>query len=75
MPNLIGMPVLSAEIQLSKVGIKSATPTYDSVPISSIGNGLAPPQLLVRPGSVIAQFPPAGSRVDQSTTIRLTAAK
>jgi beta-lactam-binding protein with PASTA domain len=75
MPNLIGLPVLSAQIQLSKVGIKTATPSYDSVPISPVGDGSTPPQPLVKPGSVIAQFPPAGSRVDQSTTVRLTAAK
>ena len=75
MPNLIGMPVLSAEIQLSKVGIKSGTPLYQSVPIGPVGSGDAPPQLPLKPGSVIAQFPPAGARVDQSTIVKLTAAK
>ena len=75
MPNLVGMPVLTAQLQLSKVGIKAGPPLYESVPIGPIGNGSAPPQLPVKPGSVIAQFPPAGARVDQSTTVKLTAAK
>jgi len=75
MPNLIGMPVLSAQIQLSKVGIKPGTPLYQSAPIGPVGSGDAPPQLPVKPGSVIAQFPPAGARVDQSTVVKLTAAK
>jgi beta-lactam-binding protein with PASTA domain len=75
MPNLIGMPILSAQIQLSRVGINTGTPLYDSTPVDSIGSGNVPPKLLIMPGSVIAQFPPAGTRVDQSTTVRLTAAK
>jgi beta-lactam-binding protein with PASTA domain len=75
MPNLIGMPILSAQIQLSKVGINTLTPLYDAAPVGPIGNGSAPAEPLIRPGSVIAQFPSAGSRVDQSTTVRLTGAK
>ena len=75
MPNLIGMPILSAQIQLSRVGINTGTPLYDSTPVGSIGSGNVPPLPLIMPGSVIAQFPPAGTRVDQSTTVRLTAAK
>jgi len=75
MPNLVGMPVLSAQMQLSKVGIKTATPSYVSAAVGLIGTGNSPPQLPVKPGSVIAQFPSAGSRVDQGTTVKLTAAK
>jgi beta-lactam-binding protein with PASTA domain len=75
MPNLIGMPILTAQIQLSRVGIKSGTPLYDSAPVGPIGSGDAPPQPLIKPGSVMAQFPPAGARVDQGITVRLTAAK
>jgi beta-lactam-binding protein with PASTA domain len=75
MPNLVGLPVLSAEIALSKVGIKSATPVYESVPVPPVGSGNAPPVLPIKPGSVIAQTPAAGARVDQSTIVKLTAAK
>ena len=75
MPNLVGMPILSAQIQLSKVGIKTAPPVYNSVPVAAVGSGDASPVVPVKPGSVIAQFPPAGARVDQSTMVKLTAAK
>ena len=75
MPNLVGMPVLSAQMQLAKFGIKTATPTYQPVSIPPIGNGNAPPQMPVKPGSVIMQFPPAGAKVDQETMVKLTAAR
>ncbi len=75
MPNLVGMPVLSAQMQLAKFGIKCATPTYQAVSIPPVGSGNAPPQLPVKPGAVIVQFPPAGARVDQETTVKLTAAR
>lgn len=75
MPNLVGMPVLSAQMQLAKVGIKTATPIYESVPIPPVGKGSTAPQLPVKPGSVIVQFPLAGARVDQETTVKLTAAR
>ncbi|HEX4758733.1 MAG TPA: PASTA domain-containing protein [Terracidiphilus sp.] len=75
MPNLVGLPVLSAEIALTKVGIKSATPVYESVPVAPVGSGNAPPVLPIKPGSVIAQTPAAGARMDQSTIVKLTAAK
>jgi hypothetical protein len=57
------------------VGIKSEAPLYEAVPIGPVGSGDTPPELPVKPGSVIAQFPPAGARVDQSTIVKLTAAK
>jgi beta-lactam-binding protein with PASTA domain len=75
MPNLVGIPVLTAQLQLSKVGIKAATPTYESVSIAPVGSGSAPPQAPIRPGSVIRQLPPAGTRIDQTTMVKLTAAK
>jgi beta-lactam-binding protein with PASTA domain len=75
MPNLIGKPVLSAQLQLTKVGIKTAVPTYQAVPVGPVGAGDAPPVAPVVPGSVIAQSPPAGARVDQTTIVKLTAAR
>ena len=75
MPNMVGLPVLTAEIALTKAGIKSATLTYQSVPIGQIGSGVAAPVAPIKPGSVIAQWPAAGTRVDQTTKVRLTAAK
>ena len=75
MPDLTGLPVVTAQAQLAKVGIQSLPPTFVDVPISPIGAGLSPPRPPVKPGSVIAQQPPAGARVDQSAKVKLTVAK
>ena len=75
MPNLVGLPIVTAQMQLSKVGINAGPPSYESVPVAPIGSGETPPETPIKPGSVTAQFPPAGARVDQSTTVNLTAAK
>ncbi|HMD76118.1 MAG TPA: PASTA domain-containing protein [Terracidiphilus sp.] len=75
MPGLVGLPVVSAQVELAKVGIKTATPTFVDVPVGSVGSGDAPPRPPVAPGSVTAQQPLAGSRVDQSTMVKLTVAK
>ncbi|MGP8175397.1 MAG: PASTA domain-containing protein [Terracidiphilus sp.] len=75
MPGLVGLPVVSAQVELAKVGIKTATPTFVDVPVGPVGSGDAPPRPPVAPGSVTAQQPLAGSRVDQSTMVKLTVAK
>ncbi|MGC1460746.1 MAG: PASTA domain-containing protein [Terracidiphilus sp.] len=75
MPDLLGLPVVSAQSALARVGIKSAAPHYVEVAIGSVGTGNAPPVLPVRPGSVTGQTPSPGARVDQDTTVRLTVAK
>jgi len=75
MPDLIGLPVVSAQVALARVGIKTATPVYVDVPVPPVGSGSAPPQLPARPGSVLAQSPLPGARVDQDTTVHLTVIK
>jgi beta-lactam-binding protein with PASTA domain len=45
------------------------------VPVGSIGKGNAMPALPVRPGAVMAQQPPAGTRVEQNMPVKLTVAK
>ncbi|HKF46507.1 MAG TPA: PASTA domain-containing protein [Terracidiphilus sp.] len=75
MPNLIGMPIVSAEAALERVGIKSATPDYEDVHVPAIGQGNAPMQAPVALGTVTAQQPGPGMRVDQSMEVRLTVAK
>lgn len=75
MPDLTGTPIVTAQAELNSVGIKTATPTFIEVPIPPIGaagSALAAPTV---PGSVVAQQPPAGARVEQSTVVRLTVAK
>lgn len=75
MPDLVGTPIVAAQAALAKVGIKTARPTFIDVPISSVGQGNAPPALPIAPGSVIAQQPAAGMRVDENTPVKLTVAK
>ncbi|MGA7107511.1 MAG: PASTA domain-containing protein, partial [Terracidiphilus sp.] len=75
MPDFIGMPIVTAQSQLAKVGLKTFTPTFVGVSIPPVGANNAPPVPPVAPGSVIAQQPPAGARVDQTAEVRLTVAK
>lgn len=74
MPDLTGLPVVSAQAELSSVGIQSATSFVD-VPVAPVGTGNAEPTLPIRPGAVMDQDPPSGARVDQSTLVKLTVAK
>jgi eukaryotic-like serine/threonine-protein kinase len=75
MPDLVGLPVVTAQALLDRVGIQSPDPTYVAVPIASVGNGDAYPKAPVKPGSVIAQTPAAGSRVFQNAPVKLTVAQ
>jgi beta-lactam-binding protein with PASTA domain len=75
MPDFTGMPIVTAQSQLAKVGLKTSTPMFVDLPISPVGANNAPPAIPVTPGSVIAQQPPAGARVDQAAEVRLTVAK
>ena len=75
MPDVVGMPVIAAQYLLTKVGLKVDTPTYAEVSIPAVGAGSQPPRPPVAPGSVVLQQPEAGARVDQTTIIKLTAAK
>ncbi len=75
MPDLTGMPVVSAQAALAHVGLKADPPTYVDPSVPRVGEGNTPPKLPVTPGSVIAQQPAAGSRVDGSMHVKLTVAR
>jgi eukaryotic-like serine/threonine-protein kinase len=75
MPDMVGWPVANAQAALTDMGIKALPPTLVDVPVEPVGSGDAPPKPPVRPGAVLAQTPAAGSRVDQSTVVTLTAAQ
>jgi beta-lactam-binding protein with PASTA domain len=75
MPDLTGLPVVAAQAQLAAVGIKTATPVFIDVPVAAVGAGNAPLVPPVAPGSIIAQQPSAGARVDQTMQVNLTVAK
>jgi len=77
MPDLTGMPIVTAQAALQRVGLKGPTPTFVDVHIPDIGgaNAITPTKPPVSPGSVVTQQPPAGARVDQNTPVKLTVAK
>jgi eukaryotic-like serine/threonine-protein kinase len=75
MPDLVGLPVVTAQEQLARVGIETAVPTFVDAPVPPVGSGTAPPALPIAPGSVIAQQPIAGARVYQATQVSLAIAK
>jgi beta-lactam-binding protein with PASTA domain len=75
MPDLTGLPLLSAQAALARVGLKAAPPRLVEVSVPPVGQGNAPPVMPIRPGAVLAQQPPAGTRVDQSMLVTLTVAK
>jgi beta-lactam-binding protein with PASTA domain len=75
MPDLVGLPVVTAQAALTNVGIKVSTPTYVEVPVTPVGSSVAMPKLPVRPGTVLTQEPSPGSRADQSTLVQLTVAQ
>lgn len=72
MLELVGMPVVSAQAALTKLGLKLAPAKYVDVPVRPVGAAGAMPKAPVTPGSVIAQQPPAGWRVDQTMPVKLT---
>jgi beta-lactam-binding protein with PASTA domain len=74
MPELIGLPVVTAQAELARVGIQS-TAAFVDVPVAPMGTGNTPPTLPVRPGAVTAQQPFAGARVFQNAQVTLTVAK
>jgi beta-lactam-binding protein with PASTA domain len=75
MPDLSGLPVVSAQSELARMGIQSERPIFMDVPVAPVGTGGAAPVMPVKPGAVIAQQPAAGARVMQSDLVKLTVAK
>jgi beta-lactam-binding protein with PASTA domain len=75
MPDLTGLPVVTAQAELALVGIHPARPIFMNVPVAPVGKGNAAPEMPVKPGSVIAQQPAAGARVAQDDVVQLTVAK
>lgn len=75
MPDLTGLPAGTAEEELATVGIKTAPPEYVDLPVPPVGSENAQPVMPAKPGAVLTQSPAAGSRVDQSTMVKLTVAR
>lgn len=75
MPDFTGVPIVAAQTTLAHVGLSGPPPTFVDVHVPDIGGANTPPKPPVTPGSVIAQQPLAGARVDQNTAVKLTVAK
>jgi beta-lactam-binding protein with PASTA domain len=75
MPDLRGLPIVSVQAQLARVGIKTVPPVFVDVPVAPVGTGNTPPAPPIAPGSVVTQEPQAGARVDLATEVQLTVAK
>lgn len=75
MPDFSGVPIVSAQTTLERIGLKLATPIYVDVAVPPVGDGSTPPKPPQAPGSVIAQQPASGARVDTNTEIKLTVAR
>jgi beta-lactam-binding protein with PASTA domain len=75
MPDFTGVPIVTAQVALARVGLKGPPPTFVDVHIPDLGGANSQPKAPVMPGSVVAQQPPAGARVDQDTAVRFTVAK
>jgi beta-lactam-binding protein with PASTA domain len=81
MPDFINQPDKAAQAAVAKAGLKMAPPLYlqaEIPPVATIaapGEAPAPPALPVMPGTVIAQQPAPGERVDASGTIQFTLAQ
>ena len=75
MPVLTGVPIVAAQAELARQGLKVAPPVYVEAHVPPVGQGGALPQPPQAPGSVIAQQPAAGSRIDGETMIQLTVAR
>jgi beta-lactam-binding protein with PASTA domain len=78
LPNLEGQVFTSAALTLTRMGLRLAPVKEQDMHIGTpVVAGAVPanPPQMFPPGTVIAQNPPAGSRVDASTPIELTVAK
>jgi beta-lactam-binding protein with PASTA domain len=78
LPNLEGQVFTSAALTLTRMGLRLAPVKEQDMHIGSpviAGAVVANPPQMFPPGTVIAQNPSAGSRVDASTPIELTVAK
>jgi beta-lactam-binding protein with PASTA domain len=81
MPDFTNQPEKVAEAAVAKAGLKLAPTLYRQAeippvaPIAAPGEAPAPPALPVMPGTIIAQEPAAGARVEAGATIQFTLAQ
>jgi beta-lactam-binding protein with PASTA domain len=75
MPDMTGWRAIGAQAELTKAGIKSAPLNFVDVNVPEVGADGTPPKAPIVPGTIIAQSPAAGTRIDKDTTVTLTVAR
>jgi eukaryotic-like serine/threonine-protein kinase len=75
MPDVTGEVFTAAALSLAHKGLHLAPVTEQDMHVAPLGGNAANPAPMVAPGTVVAQTPPAGFRVDPSMAIQLTVAK
>ena len=77
MPELEGQVFTSAALAVTRMGMRLAPVREADMRVGSPGWAGTPggPPPMFAPGSVVAQSPPAGSRVDGATLVQLTVAR
>lgn len=81
MPDFINQPASAAEAAVQKAGLKLAPTLYQPAnippvaPIAGPGQAPAPPALPLVPGTVMAQQPAAGERIEAGGTVQFTLAQ
>jgi beta-lactam-binding protein with PASTA domain len=75
MPDLTGLTAATALAELKGVGIKPGPVRLAEAPFLPVGSGDAAPRPPARAGTVFAQTPVPGVRVDQDTVVTMTVAK
>jgi eukaryotic-like serine/threonine-protein kinase len=77
MPDFIGHMFSSAAMEITRAGLQLAPMKEQQVSVPAVGdtNTAAPPQPVVPIGSVIAQSPAPGHRVDAATPVEFTVAQ
>jgi eukaryotic-like serine/threonine-protein kinase len=81
MPDFINQPASAADAAVQKAGLKLAPALYEQAdippvaPIAAPGEAPAAPALPVMPGTVMAQQPAAGQRIEAGGTVQFTLAQ
>ncbi|HEX6772555.1 MAG TPA: PASTA domain-containing protein [Acidobacteriaceae bacterium] len=81
MPSFVNQPASAADAAVQKAGLNLAPALYEQAeippvaPIAAPGQAPAPPALPIVPGTVIAQQPAAGQRIEAGGTVQFTLAQ
>lgn len=81
MPDFTNQPASTADAAVQKAGLNLAPALYEQAqippvaPVAAPGEAPAPPALPIVPGTVMAQHPAAGQRIEAGGTVQFTLAQ